>query len=202
MRTRKVMALIGAAVATAVVFFCAGRLTRGGGGWERQHVNKSSDSKEFCNSFLGLTARAPEGHDWELVWEPAQFHLAPVGVNKVLEINRTTGTGSGTGQVARMDVFVEPVGGSGSVLEVLERLEFRGKRPGFRVVANEATTIGGREGSVRVAEWAVRRRKYRSVNYYAEHRGRLYAFIGVCEARGFGRLRPTFDGIVSAVRLD
>lgn len=54
MRTRRVMALIGAAVATALVFFSAGRLTRGGGGWERQHVNKSRDSKEFRNSFLGV----------------------------------------------------------------------------------------------------------------------------------------------------
>jgi len=200
MKAAKVAAIAGALVLAAVVFFVLGRLTRGPGDGSRQHVNRSSDPKEFRNAFLGLTVRAPQGDEWVLVFEPDRFRHTPAHVNKVLEINRMLEKGSPDQQWARMDLFVEPLRGS-SEEQALRKLEFRELRQGFAVVGTETATVGGHSGSLRLGAWTVKRTGYRTATYSVAHRGRLYAFIGVTEGKAFARFRPVFDQIVSAAVL-
>lgn len=203
MKPANVVAVVGGALLTGVVFFALGRWTRPSEDWSRQHENRSSDAKEFRNAFLGLTVRAPEGSDWQLVFEREKLRPVPgVRVNKVLEINRILQEGGTDRQWARMDLFVEPLLGGIAVEQAVRRLEFRDRRSGFRMVSTEDTTIGSKAAKVRVSAWMVTSKKFRTVNYYVEHRDRLYAFVGVVEAGGYDRFRPTFDRIVASVRFD
>lgn len=203
MKPAKVAAIVGGVVVTAVVFFAVGRLTRPREDWSRQHTNRSSDPKEFRNAFLGLTVRAPEGADWQLVCERDKLRrMAGAQVNKVLEINRLLERGGSDRQWARMALFVEPLFGGVPLEQVLRRLEFRGRRSGFRVVGTEKITVGGKPGKARLGAWAVKHKKYRTINYHVEHRDRLYSFIGVTEADAFDRFRPIFDQVIATVRLD
>lgn len=202
MKAGRIAITIGGAAVTALAFFGIGRLSRGDGGWQRQHINKSNDSKVFQNSFLGLQVQAPEGSDWQLVWEPAQMHIMPASVNKVLEFNRTVARKSSDSRWARMDLFVEPLGGGATADEALGRLEFREKRPGFKVIDDTRVSIGGMPGTLRIGEWRLKRKRFRSFNYHAEYRGRLYAFIGVSEAPLAKWSRPIFDQIITTVQFD
>ena len=198
----KATSILGAALGTAVIFYTAGRLAGGGPDWSRQHINKSNDSKEFRNELHGLTVRAPDGPDWDLVYDPAMLGAVPADVNKVLELNCVPRGRGYRGRWARMDLFVEPLRGGTSINDVIEKLEFRDKRPAFKVLERKPVGIGGAQGEMRLGVWTVKRRKFRSANYSVEHKGKLYAFIGVTEARSFQHFRPVFDRIVATVRLD
>ena len=201
MKPSKAAAIAGGLALTALGFFLVGRWTRADEDWSRQHINKSSNPKEFRNGFLGLSLRAPDADGWELVCDPARLRHTPSDVNKVLEINRMLTRGSPDQQWARMDIFVEPFGAV-TTEQVLRRLEFRSLRPGFKVVAGERKLIGGKPAAVRLGAWAVKGKRYSTINYHLEHDGKLYAFIGVTQADAFKRFRPVFDQIIASACLD
>jgi hypothetical protein len=201
--------IVGLFVGVAVAFYAMGRVTRPAEDWSRQRINRSSDPKEFRNSFLGLTVEAPAGDDWQLVWEPAKFRYPmPLGLfankgnkaNKVLEIIHIASKDAPEKHSVAMDLFVQPLTGK-PVSEVVRELEFRERRPGFRILSEEETTIGGLPGHVRVCGWAVGPVKSRSVNYYVENDGKLFAFIGVADAGSFDQYRLTFGDIIATVQL-
>ena len=201
MKLGKAFAIGGAFVVAALIFFL-GRLFRPTEDWARQYINSSDDPKTFRNSFHGLQISAPAGSDWQLVWEPAKMRPTPGGVNKVLEINRLIQQGESDKDWARMDVFVEPLAGGIPVNTWLRKIEFREMRAGFKVISDEEAVVGGLVGRARVAGWAVERLKFRTVNSYIEHNGKLFAFIGVTGSGVSDRYRPTFEQIVAGVRLD
>lgn len=202
MNPGKLAAILGLFVGVAVAFGLLGWATRPAEDWSKQHVNRSADPKEFRNSFLGLTVRAPAGDDWQLVWEPAKFRYGALGpdANKVLEINHLASAKSPEKHSVAMDIFAQPLTGK-PVSEVVRDLEFRDRRPGFKLISDEETTVGGLPGHVRVCAWAGGPVKSRSINYYVENGGRLFAFVGVADTGSFDQYRPVFDDIVATVRL-
>jgi len=203
MNGRKAIGVVAAFVATAGVFFAIGWATRPVEDWSKQYVNRAADPRQYDNPFHGVSLRAPAEGEWLLAWRPGDFRFpTPATVNKVLEVERLLKRGDRTTPWARMDLFVEPLSASRAVRGRLKVLEFRDKRPGFHVVAEEPTTIGGLPAKVRTARWAVRGHRYASINYYVVRGNRLFAFIGVCDADTLGQVKPLFDDIIASVRFD
>lgn len=200
---RKAIGIIAAFVGTAAVFFFVGWATRPAEDWSGQFVNRASDPRDYRNPFHGVSLKAPAAGNWLLLWKPGEFRFpTPPTVNKVLEIERLLERGDKTTPWARMDLFVEPLSASQGVRRWLRLLEFRDKRPGFHIEAEEPTTIGGRPGTLRRARWAVGGRRFASANYHLVRGNRLFAFVGVCDAAKLGQVEPLFDEIIASVSLD
>lgn len=213
MSAGKVAAIASIYVVVAVGFYFVGRATAPvETSWAEQHVNLSRDPSEFRNSVHGLTVRAPsEGAWWMLwqpraeddeTWEPPEFKMPlHAGVNKVVEIERKLDPNGSDRQWARMDVYVEPLYSSGQVGNVLRTLEFRQQRRNLKMEPPQAVTIGGKSGKFRVGTWSVSGKKFAVVNYWVEHRSRLFVFSSVTVGDALDRFLPVFNEIVSSVRL-
>ncbi|MFW6108629.1 MAG: hypothetical protein ACOC8D_02330 [bacterium] len=200
MSRSRIAALVGGLVVTGLAFFFLGRWTQGGVDLSRQHVNNSSDLKEFRNRFLDLRVRAPEGAEWELVYKPSRLRPTPQGANKVLEINRLLPRRGSREPWARMDLYVEHHSGL-SADEVIEKFEFRPWRDGYDRVSDETTQVDGHPARVCTGAWSVKGTRYRNIVYAVEYGGRWYVFTAVCERRAFPDYRPIFDQILAGVRL-
>jgi hypothetical protein len=214
MKVGRMPVVVSACAVAILVAFFAGQWTAPVETWADQHLNRSRNPREFRNSFLGLTVRAPAEGEWWVLWKPRaadatkwdeaehEFKMpALAGANKVLELERKLAPGGSDKAWARMDVFVEPLASSGQVGQELRKLEFREVRRGLRLESPQSVTIGGKPGSVRVGSWEVAKKKFRVVTYWVEHRRKLFVFSGVTADEFFERSLPLFNEIMASVRL-